>query len=233
MGKVGDMVAKGKGEGKTFEESSTKETGVDLQESTCPSPPNVINGSCRQVTWKSILGLCREGREGITTGLHPLFFFPLLQAMPVNESEDEAQAAMKLCLPSEPPSAPPQTPMDTTEHLPRPPAPGLPLAQPAPAHHSINSPIPASQLTTYSALRGGDSSTVPESAPAPSCDPSLLDATVTQDPVLVAFTQALPLASGYTPSSGYVSYMETLLDTHFPSQDLPLASPDEGQGPVY
>ncbi|XP_062306426.1 lysine-specific demethylase 4B [Osmerus eperlanus] len=153
-------------------------------------------------------------------------------AMPVNESEDEAQAAKKLCLPSEPPSAPPQTPMDTTEHLPCPPAAGLPLAQPAPAHHSINSPVPVSQLTTCPTPRG-DSSTVPESARAPSYDPSILDATLTQDPVLVAFSQPLPLTSGYTPSSGYVSYMETLLNSHFPSQDPPLARPDEGQGPVY
>ena len=156
-----------------------------------------------------------------------------LQATPVNESEDEAQAAKKLCLPSEPPSAPPQTPMDTTEHLPRQPAPGLPLAQPAPAHHSINSPVPASQPTTYPTPRGGDSTTVPESTPAPSYEPSLLDATLTQDPVLVGLSQALPLSSGYTPSSGYVSYMETLLNRHFPSQDPPLARPDEGQGPVY
>uniref|UniRef100_A0A665VQR3 [histone H3]-trimethyl-L-lysine(9) demethylase n=1 Tax=Echeneis naucrates TaxID=173247 RepID=A0A665VQR3_ECHNA len=52
--------------------------------------------------------------------------------------------------------------------------------------------------------------------------------TLNSDPLLSAPSPPPPpqhMSDGYTPSSGYVSYMETLLHSHFPQ--------DEGPGPLY
>uniref|UniRef100_A0A667XJ78 [histone H3]-trimethyl-L-lysine(9) demethylase n=1 Tax=Myripristis murdjan TaxID=586833 RepID=A0A667XJ78_9TELE len=52
--------------------------------------------------------------------------------------------------------------------------------------------------------------------------------TLNSDPLLSAVSPPLPshhMSDSYTPSSGYVSYMETLLNSHFPQ--------DDGPGPLY
>ncbi|CAG5864119.1 unnamed protein product [Menidia menidia] len=53
-------------------------------------------------------------------------------------------------------------------------------------------------------------------------------ATLNSDPLLSAASPPPPpqhMSDSYTPSSGYVSYMETLLHSHFPQ--------DDGHGPLY
>lgn len=71
-------------------------------------------------------------------------------------------------------------------------------------------------------------------AHTPAADPVLapqstpFQATLNSDPLLSAPSPPPPpqhMSDGYMPSSGYVSYMETLLHSHFPQ--------DDGPGPLY
>ncbi|KAM4738555.1 lysine-specific demethylase 4B isoform 2-T2 [Anableps anableps] len=57
--------------------------------------------------------------------------------------------------------------------------------------------------------------------------PTPFQATLNSDPFLSSPPQHV--ADSYTPSSGYVSYMETLLQSHFPQDE----GPGPGPGPVY
>lgn len=57
---------------------------------------------------------------------------------------------------------------------------------------------------------------------------TLFESTLNSDPLLSALSPPLPsqyMSDSYTPSNGYVSYMETLLNSHFPQ--------DDGPGPLY
>ncbi|XP_072245401.1 lysine-specific demethylase 4B isoform X2 [Leuresthes tenuis] len=161
-------------------------------------------------------------------------------------SADEAQAAKRPRLPSN--SAPPtDTPMEMTSPSVCPQT-TAPLAAAAPDHHSISAP-PTSEPLSHPTLTpqeapvpsGGsqmDAETPMDTltnafteSPLVS-DPTLtpqstpFQATLNFDPLLSAPSPPpLHMSDSYTPSSGYVSYMETLLHSHFPQ--------DDGSGPLY
>ncbi|XP_029988133.1 lysine-specific demethylase 4B isoform X4 [Sphaeramia orbicularis] len=174
---------------------------------------------------------------------------PVPQEIP---KEDEAQAAKRRCLPST--SAPPsETPMQTAAP-PACPLTTAPVAAPAAHHHSINTPSPTSQPLTQlgttpqvapapvngitmdtetpmdTSVSLSDALTEPALASDPTLAPQSTPfrSTLNSDPLLSAPSPPPPphhMSSSYTPSSGYVSYMETLLHSHFPQ--------DEGPGPLY
>ncbi|CAB1314282.1 unnamed protein product, partial [Coregonus sp. 'balchen'] len=149
------------------------------------------------------------------------------QAIPTQEallSGDEPQAAKRPRLPA--PHPPPLTPMDPGCH---PPATGpVPhsIAPPTPSHAPgpPNTDISALTLTQALAIA------IPE--------PTLTPMPTLADPLPAPSALAAPLpplspavpfqdqGEGYTPSSSYVSYMETLLNAHFPTQE-------EGPGPLF
>uniref|UniRef100_A0A3P9MKP0 Lysine-specific demethylase 4B n=1 Tax=Oryzias latipes TaxID=8090 RepID=A0A3P9MKP0_ORYLA len=155
-----------------------------------------------------------------------------------NSSADEAQAAKRPCLPSS--SAPP------AESMMAPPAPSSTLVA-AQEHHGLG-PLPTPELLSQpttapqegpaptsgnqmdaetpmdtssplaaaltESLLGADPTLTPQSTP--------FQATLNSDPLLSAQSPPHPqhhMSEGYTPSSGYVSYMETLLHSHFPQDD--------------
>ncbi|XP_076009166.1 lysine-specific demethylase 4B isoform X2 [Genypterus blacodes] len=163
-------------------------------------------------------------------------------------SADEAQAAKRPRLPSS--SAPaPETPMETSGP-PAFPTAAAPAASPAASHHSITSPSPQllsqpgaalqvapgngiqmepeAQMDTSAAL----ANVLPESGLGsdPTLTPrsTLFRSALNSDPLLSAVSPPPPaqhMSDSYTPNSGYVSYMESLLSSHFPQ--------DDGPGPLY
>lgn len=168
-------------------------------------------------------------------------------AIPVPQEElssaDEAQAAKRRRLPSG--SAPPaDTPMETTDQ-PACPVTTPPVAEPAAEPQSISTlptSQPLSQLSAAPAPASGvqmDAETPMDTSAALSdtltesnlaSDPSLtlqstpFQSTLNSDPLLSAPSPQPPpqhMSDSYTPSSGYVSYMETLLHSHFPQYDGP------------
>ncbi|KAM7387989.1 hypothetical protein PAMP_024193 [Pampus punctatissimus] len=169
------------------------------------------------------------------------------QAIPVPQeavsSADEAQAAKRRCLPSD--SAPPaDVPMETIDQ------PTCPLttptvAAPAKEHHSISA-MPTSQPLSQLSATLAPATGIQMDAESPmdtsaalsdtlsesnlSSDPTLtlqstsFQSTLNSDPLLSAPSPHPPpqhMSDSYTPSSGYVSYMETLLHSHFPQDDGP------------
>lgn len=169
-------------------------------------------------------------------------------------SADEAQAAKRRKLPaaSAPPA---DTPMETTNATSCPPteapvekpAPDhhsigtQPTSQP-PSQPSMTppaAPAPASgiQVDTETPMDTGIALTDALTESALTSDPRLtsesapFQSTLNSDPLLSAPSPPPPpthsqhISDGYTPSSGYVSYMETLLHSHFPQ--------DGGPGPLY
>ncbi|KAK2835382.1 hypothetical protein Q5P01_015866 [Channa striata] len=176
-------------------------------------------------------------------------------AIPVHQEEassaDEAQAAKRRCLPSG--SAPPaDTPMETT-NPPNGPTAVAPVATPAAKPHSISglqtsqplsqpSTTPQDSLNPPSGIQVAAetpmdmgvalNNTLSESplASDPTLTPTVasFQSTLNSDPLLSAPSPPPPphhMSDSYTPSSGYVSYMETLLHSHFPQ--------DDGPGPLY
>ncbi|KAM9848306.1 lysine-specific demethylase 4B [Aulostomus maculatus] len=175
-------------------------------------------------------------------------------AIPVPQEEappaDEAQAAKRRCLPSGS-TLPPDTPMETINS----PLTTAPAAAPAAEHTSISTlptSQPLSQLSVTSRDVPGpasgaqiqmDAETPMDTSMALSdalvesnlaSDPTLslqstsFQPTLNSDPLLSASSPPiLPqnMSDSYTPSSGYVSYMETLLHSHFPQDNEP--------GPLY
>ncbi|XP_041862074.1 lysine-specific demethylase 4B isoform X2 [Melanotaenia boesemani] len=165
-------------------------------------------------------------------------------AIPAAQEEvspaDEAQAAKRPRLPSS--STPPaDVPMETSNL-----SVGPQTAVPALLHDSISSPPISEPLSQPTAT--------PQEAPVPSSgsqmdmdtltdsltesplvsDPLLtpqsntFQATLNSDPLLSTPSPLPPpqhMSNSYTPSSGFVSYMETLLHSRFPQ--------DEGPGPLY
>ena len=122
-----------------------------------------------------------------------------------------------------------------------------PLLTPAADHHSISTttttqprslptaipqeaPAPASgiQMDTQTPMDMSDTLTDAPSESTTVCDPVLtpqstpFQSMLNSDPLLSA-SSPLPLpqhmSDSYMPSSGYVSYMETLLESHFPQDD--------------
>ncbi|XP_010869557.2 lysine-specific demethylase 4B isoform X2 [Esox lucius] len=161
-------------------------------------------------------------------------------AIPAQEailSGDEPQAAKRprLPVPQRPPHCPPQAPVDSAEkhHVFQPPA--VPAAP-----HSITpttpsqAPVPPCDDTTAPTLTQALAIHIPEPTPNPMpVLPGLanppLQAPLGLDVPLPPTSQAMPpqdQGDGYTPSSSYVSYMETLLKAHFPPQE-------EGPGPLF
>lgn len=144
-------------------------------------------------------------------------------------SGDEPQAAKRPRLPA--PHPPPQALMDSTQqHLGRhPPA-------TAPAPHSITPTTPSH----VSAPPNTDISapTLTQALAIPIPEPTLNPMPALPDPCLADHLPAAPLlplspdmpsqhqGEVYTPSSSYVSYMETLLNAHFPPQE-------KGPGPLF
>ncbi|XP_041647378.1 lysine-specific demethylase 4B [Cheilinus undulatus] len=166
---------------------------------------------------------------------------------------DGAKAAKRPRLPSK--KAPRgNIPMETTQNPPCPQTTAQ-LAAPAAENPSINTPPtsqPPSQFTQTltpkdaPALTNGtqmeaetpmDTSLTLTDAlaePTLASDPTLtpqsppFKSTLNTDPLLSAPSPPLPpqhMSESYIPSSGYVSYMETLLSSHFPQ--------DNGPGPLY
>ncbi|KAM3620129.1 uncharacterized protein V6R79_018647 [Siganus canaliculatus] len=170
-------------------------------------------------------------------------------AIPVAQQEvpsaDEAQAAKRPRLPSG--SAPStETPMETTNQ-PACPLTTAAVAAPAASHHSINAP-PTSQPLSQPAMTPQDALAPPSGVQLQAESPMDTSVALTHipmqstsalasDPQQTSFQTALnsdqllsassspPLprhrSEGYMPSSGYVSYMETLLNSHFPQDDGP------------
>ncbi|KAK7889820.1 hypothetical protein WMY93_025380 [Mugilogobius chulae] len=153
-------------------------------------------------------------------------------------AQDGSSAAKRRCLPSGLATAPPATnpapvvPMETTP-------PPCPLtAASATAPHSINS-----STVTSAPLRQASpvlSPSIPNLLPPAMsaqtnglhmnsiADPTLglqatpFQATLNSDPLLSAPSPPLPpqhLSHSYTASGNYVSYMESLLNAHFPQED--------------
>uniref|UniRef100_A0A4W6CPB1 [histone H3]-trimethyl-L-lysine(9) demethylase n=1 Tax=Lates calcarifer TaxID=8187 RepID=A0A4W6CPB1_LATCA len=175
-------------------------------------------------------------------------------AIPVPQEEapsaDEAQAAKRRRLPSG--SAPPsETPMETT-NPPTCPATTAPVEAPAAEHDSIrtqptsHSSQPSMTQQNCHAPTNGiqveaetpmdtsvaltDALTESSLASDPTLTPQAtsFQSTLNSDPLLSAPSPPpLPqhMSNSYTPSTGYVSYMETLLNSHFPQ--------DDGPGPLY
>ncbi|XP_047442511.1 lysine-specific demethylase 4B isoform X2 [Mugil cephalus] len=115
-----------------------------------------------------------------------------------------------------------------------------PLCQPATTPQDAPAPSADIQMvagtpmdTSGAALAGAVSEPHLASDPTltPHCTP--FQTTLNSDPLLSAPSPPPPppplpprhMSEGYTPSSGYVSYMETLLHSHFPQ--------DDGAGPLY
>ncbi|CAJ1060809.1 lysine-specific demethylase 4B-like [Xyrichtys novacula] len=165
-------------------------------------------------------------------------------AIPAPQDEappaDEAQAAKRPRLPSSKAESalPAGTPMETA-----------PLAAPPAEHRSIDTPPtsrPVSHPTSTPAPTNGtqmDAETPMDTSLALSdalsestlaSDPTLtpqstpFQSTLNSDPLLSATSPPLPpqhMSDSYMHSTGYVSYMETLLNSHFPQ--------DNGPGPLY
>ncbi|XP_040896801.1 lysine-specific demethylase 4B isoform X2 [Toxotes jaculatrix] len=174
-------------------------------------------------------------------------------AIPVPQEEvppaDEAQAAKRRRLPS---SSPPETPMETT-NPPTCPLTTATVEEPAAKHDSISIP-PTSQPLSHPSMTPQDASAPTNGFQADAETPmdtsvtltdALTESSLASDPTLTPQTTpfqstlnsdpllsvpsppppTLHMSESYTPSSGYVSYMETLLHSHFPQ--------DDGPGPLY
>lgn len=175
----------------------------------------------------------------------------LFQAVPIPQEEvssaDEAQAAKRRRLPSS--SAPPaDTPMETTSPRAGPPT-ATSVAAPAGTHKSISTlqtSQPLSQPSTTPRVAPAPPYGIQMGAETPMDMSALTESTLASDTTLtpqtahfhstlnsdpLLSTASLPqlppplMSDSYTPSSGYVSYMETLLHSHFPQ--------DDGPGPLY
>nr|XP_019954052.1 PREDICTED: lysine-specific demethylase 4B-like isoform X1 [Paralichthys olivaceus] len=156
-------------------------------------------------------------------------------------SADEAQAAKRRCLPPGP-APPTETPTKiinppscpaTHDSISTPPTsqPLSPLSMypqesPTPTHSihvDTETPMDTSVLLTEALTESSlasDPTLTPQTTP--------FQSTLNSDPLLSAPSPPPPLqhmSDSYTPSSSYVSYMETLLHSHFPQ--------DDGPGPLY
>lgn len=149
----------------------------------------------------------------------------LLQAIPGNQdgpSADGAQAAKRPRLPSG--SAPcTKAAMETVE-------PPFPLTTEAPAEDDSISRPPTSQHSTTaakgfqtdmsSALTNTPSVSTSDLALTPQSTP--FQSMLNSDPLLSSPSSTPPpqhMVDNYILSTGYVSYMETLLSSHFPQDD--------------
>ncbi|XP_056133986.1 lysine-specific demethylase 4B isoform X2 [Lampris incognitus] len=165
-------------------------------------------------------------------------------AVPVNSSQeaasvDGAQAAKRRRLPADS-TLPPDQQMETAtstqacENHSIIATTSQPLSVPNTAPKHTNMLADGSQMDRDTQM---DTSTTLSNALTESAlvkDPTLTPAstcfqsTLNSDPLLSAVSP-LPcsqdMSSGYTPSSGYVSYMESLLNSHYPQ--------DDGPGPLY
>lgn len=84
------------------------------------------------------------------------------------------------------------------------------------------------QMDTSVALTDAPTESAPASDPVLTPQSTPFQSTLNSDPLLSVPSPPPPpqhMADGYMPSSGYVSYMETLLNSHFPQ--------DGGPGPLY
>lgn len=144
-------------------------------------------------------------------------------AIPGNQdgpSADGAQAAKRPRLPSG--SAPcTKTAMEIVE-------PSCPLTAPA-EHDSISTPLTSQHSTTPDKGFQMDMSATPSvSASDPMLTPQStpFQSMLNLDPLLSAPSPPPPpqhMVDNYILSTGYVSYMETLLSSHFPQDDEPAA----------
>lgn len=172
-------------------------------------------------------------------------FFLGFQAIPVPTEEvplaDEAQAAKRRCLPSAP-APPPETSVKTTSHpvcpitsAPVEAAQGDRLNTPQTSQHLSqlslvpqNAPYPTNSVQTEPETPMDTNFTLADtviesSLLTPQINP--FQSTLNSDPLLSVPSPPLSLQHSYTPSSGFVSYMETLFYSHFPQ--------DDGSGPLY
>ncbi|KAM6922077.1 lysine-specific demethylase 4B [Xenentodon cancila] len=142
-------------------------------------------------------------------------------------SADEAKAAKRPRLPSTS-ASPADTHMETGH--PAFPQAAAPVAAPALKQHSISTPPASKPLSQPTASPMDTSAGLSDALTEPllTSDPTLapqsapFQATLNSDPLLSAPSPQPPLqhmSDSYTHSSGYVSYMETLLHSHFPQDD--------------
>lgn len=155
------------------------------------------------------------------------------QAIPGTQdgpSADGAQAAKRPRLPSGP-APPAQTSTETVESS----CPLRTSTVTAPAErHSIKTPPTSTPLLQHSttAAKGFQMDTSATLASASTSDPMLtpqstpFQSMLNSDPLLSSPSPPPPpqhLVDNYILSTGYVSYMETLLSAHFPQDDEPAA----------
>lgn len=145
------------------------------------------------------------------------FFIFFLKAIPGNQdgpSADGAQAAKRPRLPSGPAPCT-QTAMETVE-------PSCPLTTETPARAERDSisttPAMSAALTDTPSASTSDPMLTPQS--------TSFQSMLNSDPLLSAPSPPAPpqhMVDNYILSNGYVSYMETLLSSHFPQDDDPAA----------
>lgn len=157
-------------------------------------------------------------------------------ALPAPQEEvppaDEAQAAKRRRLPSN--SAHPKTPVSAPAQQ-NPSITSQPAVAPPPQTPTTNqeAPIPVSgdkteaetPMDTGNNLNDPPAKSPPVSDPPLTQHPNTLQAALNSDPFLSAPSSPPPppqhKAESYMPSSGYVSYMETLLHSRFPQDEAP------------
>lgn len=166
----------------------------------------------------------------------------------VDEARAAKRRRLTATLPP-PGPAPANIPMETTNATPCPQT-KAPVTKPAPENHSIgtqltsqplsqppmiqqDAPAPASgiQMDAETPMDIGVALTNPLTGSPLISDPLLssesvpFQSTLNSNPLLSAPSlPSLPaqhMSDSYTPSSGYVSYMKTLLHSHFPQEDGP------------
>uniref|UniRef100_A0A3Q2PMD7 Lysine-specific demethylase 4B n=1 Tax=Fundulus heteroclitus TaxID=8078 RepID=A0A3Q2PMD7_FUNHE len=151
-------------------------------------------------------------------------------------SADEAKAAKRRRLPSSStrpktsaPAPAQKNPSVTAQPKEEPSSPTPIANQEAPTPVSSIKTEAETPMDTSDNLTDPRAESPPVSNPPLTQQPASFQATLNSDPFLSAPSSPPPapqhMADGYTPSSGYVSYMETLLHSRFPQ--------DEGPGPVY
>lgn len=176
-----------------------------------------------------------------------VFFQAIPVANPEVSSADEAQAAKRRCLPSGS-NSPVVSTMETTNNpacplttalvtspaaeqysiCPRPTA--QPLPQPTTSSQEAPTPTARIPMQTETPMDISVALTDTPSTSTTASDPMLtpqstpFQSMLNSDPLLSSPSPPPPpqhMSDSYMPSNGYVSYMETLLNSHFPQDDDP------------
>lgn len=97
-----------------------------------------------------------------------------------------------------------------------------PLSQPSTAPQDVPAQTRGIQMDTETPMDMSIALTNTLTESTLASDPTLTpQTTLNSDLLLSTLSPPQPMPDSYTPSSGYVSYMETLLHSHFPQDDGP------------